>query len=88
IVHGDALELDWKATLPKPKGQVFVFGNPPFLGHATRTTEQAGQLRTAWGTNDISRLDYVTAWHAKSLDLLADRPGAFAYVTTNSITQG
>ncbi|MCT2300209.1 GcrY protein [Dietzia cinnamea] len=88
IVHDDALELDWNAALPKPAGQTFIFGNPPFLGHATRTTEQADQLRTAWGTNDISRLDYVTAWHAKSLNLLADRPGAFAYVTTNSITQG
>ncbi|MBR7508654.1 hypothetical protein KC216_22600, partial [Mycobacterium tuberculosis] len=51
-----------------------------------RTTEQAGQLRTAWGTNDIRRLEYVTAWNVKSLDLLADRPGAFADVTTTSIT--
>lgn len=88
ITHGDALDLDWEATLPAPRGQTFVFGNPPFLGHATRSAEQADQLRTVWETKDISRLDYVTAWHAKSLGLLASRPGSFAFVTTNSISQG
>ncbi|AFR51574.1 DNA methyltransferase [Gordonia sp. KTR9] len=88
ITHADALDLDWKAQLPAVAGQTFVFGNPPFLGHATRTDDQAEQLRRAWGTRDISRLDYVTAWHAKTLDLLAQRPGAFAFVTTNSIVQG
>ena len=66
----------------------FIFGNPPFLGHATRTTEQAEELRTLWGTKDISRLDYVTGWHAKSLDFFMNRNGRFSFVTTNSITQG
>ena len=88
ITHGDALDLDWSIALPFVSGKTWVFGNPPFLGHATRTEYQADQLRRVWGTNDISRLDFVTAWHAKTLQLLADRPGAFAYVTTNSITQG
>ena len=41
-----------------------------------------------WGRKDIGRLDYVTAWHKKSADFLASRAGEFAYVTTNSITQG
>lgn len=88
ITHGNALELDWSKTLPEPEGQTFIFGNPPFLGHATRTAAQAEELRQAWGTKDISRLDYVTAWHAKALDLFRDRTGDFTYVTTNSITQG
>jgi len=65
-----------------------VFGNPPFLGHDTRGEEQAAELRAVWRRKDIGRLDYVTGWHAKTIDLLADRPGEFAFVTTNSITQG
>lgn len=88
ITHADALELDWSATLPAVPGKTWVFGNPPFLGHASRTEAQAEQLRRVWGTKDISRLDYVTAWHAKTSHLLAARTGGFAYVTTNSITQG
>src|SRR5699024_5655914 len=54
ITHGDALDLDWSEELPEPTGQTVIFGNPPFLGHATRTTEQADQLRRAWGTKNIS----------------------------------
>ncbi|WP_026821109.1 DNA methyltransferase [Arthrobacter castelli] len=100
ITHDNALSLDWNKQVSKAINDVkdpfkeaskytYVFGNPPFLGHATRTNQQAAELRQLWGTKDISRLDYVTAWHAKSLDLFADqRSGAFAFVTTNSVTQG
>src|SRR5699024_3394384 len=88
ILHGNALSVNWTEVLPKPKGHTFIFGNPPFLGHATRNAQQAEELRTLWGTKDISRLDYVTGWHAQALALYATRAGEFAYATTNSITQG
>ncbi|MCT2188412.1 MULTISPECIES: DNA methyltransferase [Corynebacterium] len=88
IYHGNALQLDWADILPVSATKTYVFGNPPFLGHATRTAEQAQELRDLWGTKDISRLDYVTGWHAKCLDFFESREGRFAFVTTNSITQG
>src|SRR5699024_6212786 len=88
IIHADALEIDWNEAFPTATGQTFVFGNPPFLGHDSRTTEQAAQLRAVWKRKDISRLDYVTAWHVKALELLEERDGQWAFVTTNSITQG
>lgn len=88
IHHCNALRLNWRETLPLPKGQTFIFGNPPFLGHATRTEKQAADLREAWGTKSIGRLDYVTGWHKKAIDFYRDRPGEFSFVTTNSITQG
>lgn len=88
ITHGDALDMGWEYQVPRAYGGTYVFGNPPFLGHATRSKEQAAQMRKIWNTKDISRLDYVTCWHAKTLQLLSDRSGAFAFVTTNSITQG
>ena len=83
----NALEIDWTTVCP-PSGDTVVAGNPPFLGHATRTDAQAQELRAAWGKGDISRLDYVTGWHAKALSYFAGRRGRFAFVTTNSITQG
>lgn len=93
VTHGDALEIDWEQTLAAtekyPPSRTYVFGNPPFLGHATRTKAQQAQLARAWGgSKKISRLDYVTAWHAKTLDLMTRRQGEWAFVTTNSITQG
>lgn len=88
ITHGNALTLDWAEVLPEPAGQTFIFGNPPFVGHKTKSTDQRGDLAMAWGKDYDGYLDYVTAWHAKALDLYRDRRGEFAYVTTNSIVQG
>jgi hypothetical protein len=87
IVVGNALRTDWQQVCARTK-TVVIAGNPPFLGHATRSPEQAQELRDVWGTDDISRLDYVTGWHAKALAYFADQPGLWAFVTTNSITQG
>lgn len=87
IHHGNALTTDWSTVLA-PTNDTIIFGNPPFLGHATRNDEQAAELRAAWKRDDISRLDFVTGWHAKTLDYLQGRRGVWAFVTTNSITQG
>jgi len=85
----NAMRVDW-ASVVEPSDLLYIMGNPPFLGHATRSVEQAQELRDVWGRDDIGRLDYVTGWYAKSLDLMS-RPGyagEFAFVSTNSIGQG
>lgn len=89
IIVGNALRIDWSEAV-EPCEHLYVMGNPPFLGHATRSTEQAQELREVWRRDDIGRLDYVTGWYAKALELLG-RPGyggEFAFVSTNSIAQG
>jgi len=89
IRHGNALRLGWGYEIPRTTGATYVFGNPPFLGDHTRTKDQLADMQAAWGGDkQLSRMDYVTSWHAKTLGLLADRAGAFAFVTTSSITQG
>ena len=88
IAHGNALTMDWRKLLPPAVGQTFVFGNPPFIGQHTKTEEQGDDMRRVWGSDYDGYLDYVTGWHAQTMKLLAERPGEFAYVTTNSIAQG
>lgn len=88
IHHGNALQVDWGELLPPAKGQTFIFGNPPFIGQYTKTAEQTADMKRVWGTDYDGYLDYVTGWHAQAMTLLAQRRGEFAYVTTNSITQG
>lgn len=95
IAHGNALELDWAKELDRERtgggryqGPIYVFGNPPFIGQYTKTKEQTADMKAVWGADYDGYLDYVTAWHAKTMGLLADCPGEFAFVTTNSITQG
>ena len=64
-------------------------GNPPFIGQYLRTTEQANDLKTVWGKDYDGYLDYVTGWYKKASDYYQDNPnGIFAFVSTNSITQG
>ncbi len=90
ITITNALQADWSSIVPETHSLV-VMGNPPFLGDHTRGTNQLSDLQQAWGGNKVlSRLDYVTGWHAKTLSLFSDYryAGQWAFVTTNSITQG
>lgn len=88
IHHGNALQLDWAEILPETNGQTYIFGNPPFIGHQTKTKAQRADLKTVWKKDFNGYLDYVTGWHAQTLSVLKNRRGEFAFVTTNSITQG
>ena len=87
IRHDNALRFDWAEVLP-PAQVTYVFGNPPFIGHKTKSRENAADLKLVWGSDYDGTLDYVTGWHAQALRLFSDRRGEFAFVTTNSITQG
>jgi len=87
IHHGNALTTAWTTLLP-PSKNTYVFGNPPFLGHSSRDATQAQELRDVWEREDISRLDYVTGWYAKTLEYFQSVNGQWAFVSTNSIAQG
>lgn len=88
IVHGNALHLDWSQELPEGAARTYIFGNPPFIGQYSKTKDQTSDMKSVWGRDYDGYLDYVTAWHAKTMQLLSSRQGEFAFVTTNSITQG
>ncbi len=87
IVVGNALRTDWAAVV-KPSENVYVMGNPPFLGHKSKKVDQRADLRHVWGSQFDGYLDYVTAWFKKAADYFGSVRGHFAFVSTNSITQG
>lgn len=86
VVHS-ALTLDWADVMPKT-GTSVIAGNPPFLGISLRSAEQTAELERVWGARYHGTLDYVTGWYAKAMDYFADHDGVWAFVSTNSITQG
>lgn len=88
IHHTNALRTDWTTAIPAAAGNTFVFGNPPFLGARVMSESQKDDLRQVWSANAVGNLDYVTGWHAKTLVFMEDRTGDFAFVATNSISQG
>ena len=88
IAHADALELDWPDLLP-PERCSYIIGNPPFVGAKYQSTLQRSQVRRI---ADLGKsggtLDFVAAWFLKAAAYGREGGVPFAFVSTNSITQG
>lgn len=88
ITHGDALELDW-ATLISPAKCSYIIGNPPFVGAKYQSDFQRAQVRRIANLGKSGgTLDYVAAWFLKAGAYTQGHTVPFAFVSTNSITQG
>lgn len=93
IVVANALRIDWNDVLAATRAS-FVFGNPPFVGMAWMTREQQEDRRLAFAAHGacrglrVGRLDYAASWLAKSMSYGKGKPIRFAYVVTNSMSQG
>lgn len=89
IVHGNALQVDWKEVIA-PERLSYLLGNPPFLGHHYQSSEQkVDQQRVMGHLRSFGVLDFVCNWYVKAAEYMADNPTIrAALVSTNSITQG
>ncbi|MDP2013297.1 MAG: class I SAM-dependent DNA methyltransferase, partial [Actinomycetota bacterium] len=89
ITVANALRTDWTEIVEQSE-HLYVMGNPPFLGMISRSVDQVADLDSVWGEQRHGSQDYVTGWHKKCLDLFSafGYQGQFAFVSTNSITQG
>ncbi len=88
IVHGNALQLDWR-TIIAPQKLHYIMGNPPFIGRQFQTKEQKTEMMACYQhSNKAGIMDYVTAWYCKSVDYIQNTNIKCAFVSTNSITQG
>lgn len=90
IVCGNTLRIDWETVLnAKEDDEVYIFGNPPYIGASLQTQEQKNDLRLV--TNDLpktGKMDYIAGWFFKGAQLLDNSFRKLAFVTTNSIFQG
>ena len=88
IIQANALQTDWNQLLPASQCS-YVMGNPPFVGHISKSPVQTADLKLVFGKGYDGYLDYVTGWFRKTADYLIDNnDAAFAFVSTNSIAQG
>ena len=88
IVEGNALRMDWNDVVPASECD-YIMGNPPFIGHISRMKNPTlgEDIQNVWGTNQD--IDYVSCWYKKAATFLGSKTGStFAFVSTNSITQG
>lgn len=85
---GNALRTNWEQVFP-PSDRVRIVGNPPFIGQYLQGVDQTEDMKLVWGDLYDGYLDYVTGWHKKAADYFRFvNNGQFAFVSTNSITQG
>ena len=88
ITEGNALRIDWKDVVP-PEKLSYIMGNPPFIGQAMRSKEQANDMQDVFYPSKAGgKLDYVSAWFKKAADFIIDTKIEVAFVSSNSICQG
>jgi hypothetical protein len=89
IQGGNSLVLDWHAVCPKgTEDEVYLIGNPPFLGTLGRTDEQRINMQAVFGKMKLGYLDFVACWFWKGAQYIKNSRAELALVSTNSICQG
>lgn len=90
IVCGNACRLDWETVCPHMKEEeVYVMGNPPYLGARLQSEDQKEDMQYAMQQNlSYNNLDYIATWFYKGGLYIKERKSKLAFVTTNSICQG
>lgn len=91
IVCGNALRLDWEKILPHKKDdEVYLFGNPPYLGSSMQNKEQKDDMEFVFKNvlKKYKNLDYISCWFFLGKYYIRNTKAKFAFVSTNSIFQG
>ena len=88
ITEGNALRIDWNTVISKERLN-YIMGNPPFIGQAMRSKEQASDMQNVFAPSNIGgKLDYVAGWFKKAYDMMKNTNIETAFVSSNSICQG
>ena len=90
IVCGNACRIDWNEVCSHTKDEeVFIFGNPPYLGARLQTENQKKDMEIAMRSEiAYNNLDYIATWFYRGSNYIAYSSARLAFVTTNSICQG
>lgn len=79
----DQAEIDFE----NDGGEMYICGNPPYLGAKKKSKEQAEDM-AAVGLGNLQLLDYVSSFIVKGLDVIQKTRCSMALVSTSSISQG
>lgn len=95
ITVGCALNYDWNTICPPQDANVYIIGNPPYKGarKLSEEPELQQQMQTVFSSEisagmKIGDMDYAAAWFMKATKYIKGTMNGFAFVTTNSLTQG
>lgn len=88
IVHGNACRIDWEDVCPKKNDQIYILGNPPYLGESLQSIQQKEDKRLVFkGITNYKKQDYISCWFLKAARYI-NKNVTVAFVSTSSICQG
>jgi hypothetical protein len=95
IVCGNSTRLNWSEICPKydyknDPYEIYVIGNPPYLGFLQQKPEHKKDMDLVLKSVDgYKKLDYISCWFYKAAEYVAETPDIkVAFVSTNSTSQG
>lgn len=90
ITSANAARVDWEEICPHvADDEVYLIGNPPYLGSKKQKPGQKEDLAIAYTGHSFSKnLDYVSIWFLKGSKYIANTRAELSFVSTNSICQG
>ena len=90
VKQGNAARVYWNSVCENDgKTEIYLIGNPPYVGYAVQSKEQKLDYEQVFGKRPYSKtLDYIALWFVKGADYIADSRAQLSFVTTNSVTQG
>jgi len=85
---GNACREDWNKVCPHKKDEeVYVMGNPPYIGSRRQDDGQKHDMELVFHEN-FGSLDYIACWFMLGSLYIKGTQAKFAFVSTNSICQG
>src|SRR5690606_7480414 len=93
VVCGNSLQLDWEDVCPPRDDygnshEVYICGNPPYLGHAGRNLQQNKDMAAVLSeVKGAGNLDFVACWFWKGAQYISANKAEAAFVATNSLSQ-
>lgn len=90
ITCANAARVDWEEICPHDADdEVYLIGNPPYLGSSMQSKEQKAELAHVFGTKNYpKKIDYIAAWFIKGTEYIKGTQSQLAFISTNSLTQG
>ncbi len=87
---GNACRVDWNKVCPHKKDEeVYVMGNPPYLGARLQDDNQKIEVELVFNNEKgCDNLDYIACWFMLGSQYIKGTQAKFAFVSTNSICQG
>ncbi len=88
IVIGSPMRIAWDSVCPGTS-ETYIIGNSSYKGARKRNDELNADMDFVFnGYSNYKNLDYAACWFLLATKYIHRHGGAYAFVTTNSLTQG